>query len=135
MGKFKVGDKIRLGNGEAAEIHQIIAGSSLERTRHVLKYTDGEIGAAHWFEEELESYEAEPSVPDAISPKHYSEGMPDGIEVIDIIRAQGWDKNFYLANAAKYLLRSEHKGSKVEDLKKLMVYVQWEIDRLEAGND
>ena len=69
---------------------------------------------------------------DPVSPKHYSAGMPEGVEVIDIIRAQGWDDNFYLANATKYLLRCEHKGSKVEDLKKLLVYVGWELERLEA---
>lgn len=72
---------------------------------------------------------------DPTSPKHYSKGMPEGVEVIDVIRAQGWDDNFYLANATKYLLRCEHKGSKVEDLKKLLVYVGWELERLEADRD
>lgn len=63
-------------------------------------------------------------------PSHYSAGMPAGVEVIDVIRAQGWEDNYLLGNACKYLLRCEHKGTKKQDLEKLMVYVQWEIERL-----
>ena len=65
-------------------------------------------------------------------PEHYTKGMPDGVEVIDVIRSQGWESNFYLANAAKYLLRCEHKGNKRQDLEKMMQFVRWELDRLDG---
>lgn len=65
-------------------------------------------------------------------PEHYSKGMPEGVEVIDVIRSQGWESNFYLANAAKYLLRCEHKGNKRQDLEKMMQFVRWELDRLDG---
>ena len=65
-------------------------------------------------------------------PEHYTKGMPEGVEVIDVIRSQGWESNFYLANAAKYLLRCEHKGNKRQDLEKMMQFVQWELDRLDG---
>lgn len=65
-------------------------------------------------------------------PEHYTKGMPEGVEVIDVIRSQGWESNFYLANAAKYLLRCEHKGNKRQDLEKMMQFVRWELDRLDG---
>ena len=74
--------------------------------------------------------EAEAEFDPVDKPEHYTKGMPEGVEVIDVIRSQGWESNFYLANAAKYLLRCEHKGSKRQDLEKMMQFVQWELDRL-----
>lgn len=58
-------------------------------------------------------------------PEHY---QSDTLEVIDVIEA--FDLNFRLGNAAKYLLRAGKKNpeTKVEDLKKLIWYVQREID-------
>lgn len=59
-------------------------------------------------------------------PDHYNTGK---IEVIDVI--EDWKLNFNLGNAIKYIGRCEHKGSKVEDLKKTMWYIQRELDVLE----
>lgn len=64
---------------------------------------------------------------------HYTAGMPDGIEVIDVIRSQGWETNYYLANACKYLLRCEHKGQKESDIRKAITYLTWELERMGRG--
>lgn len=60
-------------------------------------------------------------------PSHYREGMPQGIEVIDVIRAQ--DAGFEHANVLKYILRWKYKGTPVEDLKKARQYLDWLIDK------
>lgn len=49
-------------------------------------------------------------------PSHYRGS--DGTEVIDVLRAFGLDKSFELGSAVKYLLRSERKGNKVQDIRK-----------------
>jgi hypothetical protein len=46
-------------------------------------------------------------------PSHYNAGK---IEVIDYIEDHNF--NFNLGNAIKYISRCEHKGKKVEDLRK-----------------
>lgn len=59
-------------------------------------------------------------------PSHYNMG---GIEVIDAIEA--WGLGFHLGNTVKYVARAEHKGKKLEDLKKARWYLDREIERLE----
>jgi Protein of unknwon function (DUF3310) len=56
------------------------------------------------------------------SPEHYRVG---GIETIDFIEAKGLDKDYYLGNAIKYISRANHKGNRLEDLKK----AQWYLNR------
>lgn len=59
-------------------------------------------------------------------PAHYG-GKDNPYEVIKVAEAWGFEKNAYLFNALKYLGRAGKKGSKVEDLKKLVYYVEREI--------
>lgn len=59
-------------------------------------------------------------------PKHYT-SHPSGVEVIDITEHM----NFCLGNVVKYVLRAEHKGNTLEDLKKARWYLNREIDRRE----
>jgi hypothetical protein len=67
------------------------------------------------------------SRPDPVNnPSHYTQGK---IEPIDVI--EDWKLGFCLGNAVKYIARSEHKGSKLEDLKKAAWYLAREIERLE----
>lgn len=61
-------------------------------------------------------------------PKHYT-SHPSGVEVIQITEHM----NFCLGNAIKYILRAEHKGKQIEDLKKAVWYINREIERLERG--
>lgn len=59
-------------------------------------------------------------------PNHYT-SHPSGVEVIQITEHM----NFCLGNAIKYILRAEHKGNQIQDLKKAVWYINREIARLE----
>jgi len=63
-------------------------------------------------------------------PNHYNNG---NIEVIDAI--QDWKLNFNLGNAIKYIARCEHKDNKIEDLKKAIYYIEYEIKQMEAKDE
>ena len=58
------------------------------------------------------------------SPSHYKVG---GIETIDFIEAKSLSYN--LGNVIKYLTRADHKGNKLEDLKKAQWYLNREISK------
>lgn len=66
------------------------------------------------------------------NPSHYMKGMPPGIQVIDIINAQGAD--YLHGNVIKYILRWKYKNG-VEDLKKAQQYLTWLIEREENARD
>lgn len=57
-------------------------------------------------------------------PTHYNTGKYEAIDVIE-----DWQLGFNLGNAIKYISRAEHKGNKVEDLKKAIWYINREINR------
>lgn len=63
-------------------------------------------------------------------PKHYNQGKYEPIDVIN-----DWNLNFNLGNCIKYVARHEHKGKPLEDLKKAMFYLKYEIERLEKENE
>ena len=58
-------------------------------------------------------------------PSHYKVG---GIETIDFIEAKSLSYN--LGNVVKYLTRADHKGNKLEDLKKAQWYLNREVSNL-----
>lgn len=62
------------------------------------------------------------------SPSHYRQGP---VEVIDII--EGFRLGYRLGNVIKYVLRAEHKGRAVEDLRKARWYLDREIAKREAA--
>jgi hypothetical protein len=65
--------------------------------------------------------------PDPVNnPAHYTVG---GIETIDFIEAKKLGYN--LGNVIKYLTRADHKGNKLEDLRKAQWYLTREINSLE----
>ena len=72
-------------------------------------------------------------IPDRVDmvnhPPHYKQG---GIETIDVIEA--WQLGFCLGNAVKYISRADHKGSKLEDLKKARWYLDREITNMEKAH-
>lgn len=71
--------------------------------------------------------------PDMVDrPNHYTAGMPEGVEVIDIINAQGG--GYLHGNVIKYILRWKFKNG-LEDLKKARVYLNWLIEKVEAGDE
>ena len=59
------------------------------------------------------------------SPSHYKVG---GIETIDFIEAKSLSYN--LGNVVKYLTRADHKGNKLEDLKKAQWYLNREVSKI-----
>jgi len=64
--------------------------------------------------------------PDSVNhPAHYKVG---GIETIDFIEAK--KLNYNLGNVVKYLTRADHKGNKLEDLRKAQWYLTREINSL-----
>lgn len=56
-------------------------------------------------------------------PSYYRRGS---IQVWDFIRDQGL--NFHLGNAIKYICRAGYKGSRIEDLRKAIHYLQNELE-------
>lgn len=54
-------------------------------------------------------------------PQHYTH--LDGLEAIDVCE----QLNFCLGNAVKYILRCNHKGSKEQDLRKAIWYLEREL--------
>ncbi len=61
-------------------------------------------------------------------PHHY---QSDKIEVIDVIEAFGL--GFNLGNTIKYILRSDKKYSRLEDLRKAAWYLNREIQNSTKG--
>jgi hypothetical protein len=59
------------------------------------------------------------------NPAHYTVG---GIETIDFIEAK--KLNYRLGNVVKYLTRADHKGNKIEDLRKAQWFLEREIESL-----
>jgi hypothetical protein len=62
-------------------------------------------------------------------PAHYADTVP-GIECIQVTR---W-MNFCRGNAIKYIWRAGHKNDEIEDLKKAIQYLEFEIKRIEEEN-
>lgn len=62
-------------------------------------------------------------------PKHYG-GEANPHEPIKVI--EHYDLGFCLGNAVKYILRSDKKGSQLDDLKKARWYIDREIKNMEG---
>lgn len=94
-------------------------------------FTLPEVALKYAHTEESEPEESpEPDMVDR--PNHYTAGMPEGVEVIDIINAQG--AGYLHGNVLKYMLRWKFKNG-LEDLRKARVYLNWLIEKVEAGED
>ena len=61
-------------------------------------------------------------------PQHYQ--SYGGIEAIDVI--EGFNLNFNLGNAIKYILRADKKGNKKQDLEKSLWYIKRELDKFQG---
>ena len=65
---------------------------------------------------------------DAVShPSHYTEGRK--YEPRKVIA--DWGLNFNLGNAVKYISRAGRKRDKIEDLRKAIQYIEFEIEELD----
>ena len=75
---------------------------------------------------EIEKENKDKPKPDMVNhPPHYKAG---GIETIDFIEAKGL--GYHLGNVVKYVTRADHKGNKLEDLKKAQWYLSRAIEKL-----
>ena len=65
-------------------------------------------------------------------PTYYG-GESNDYEVFKVLEAWGLDRDFYLGNVIKYVVRAGKKnpGKYKEDLEKAIVYLQKRIDSLE----
>lgn len=65
-------------------------------------------------------------------PNYYG-GQSNQYEVFKVLEAWGLDKDFYLGNVIKYVVRAGKKdpGKYKEDLQKAIVYLQKRIDSLD----
>lgn len=67
--------------------------------------------------------------PDPVnSPGHYRWLPVEAIEITELF-------NFNLGNALKYIIRADHKGKPIEDLKKARWYLDREIQRRSVESD
>jgi hypothetical protein len=73
--------------------------------------------------QQIEMFEPKPDPVN--NPAHYTVG---GIETIDFIEAKKLGYN--IGNVVKYLTRADHKGNKLEDLRKAQWYLTREINSL-----
>ena len=72
------------------------------------------------------------SIFDVVShPSHYTEGRK--YEPRKVIA--DWGLNFNLGNAVKYVARAGRKGDKIEDLRKAIQYIEFEIEELTNKED
>ena len=62
-------------------------------------------------------------------PAHYNHGA---IETINVI--EDWHLGYHLGQVIKYISRCDHKGKRLEDLRKAQWYLEREIAR-EVGSD
>ena len=60
------------------------------------------------------------------TPTHYSRYDPQPIVVIE-----KWGLGYHLGNVVKYIVRANHKGDRVRDLRKAMWYLKRQIQLLE----
>lgn len=157
--QFQVGDWVKVRgrgddwDGSVCVITKILNVSELLGQLYGVNIETGnETGPAHFFEGDLEATEApghkalaDYAVADVKAtqaifesavkkeavkhPAHYG-GGDNPYEAIKVIEA--WGLGFNLGNALKYLARAGKKGNKVEDLNKLIQYVQFEIAKEEA---
>lgn len=116
----------RLHTGETYIIRDVTPNYSKVRTEagHIV---GGSFG--NW---RFEAVEESVPVPehDAVNhPNHYTDAVP-GIECIDVVK----HFNFCRGNAIKYIWRAGAKGDAVEDLRKAIKNLEFEIERLEALN-
>lgn len=113
------GGVIGLGSVEDPVVLQVISGSQLETLSHV--HND----EGHCIKNRF----GPPcgTVDPVDHPPHYT-WLPAGVEVIDITECF----SFVLGNVLKYVMRADHKGKPIEDLKKARWYLDREIAHREA---
>lgn len=137
MSKFKVGDKVRIkpecrkgvgypddlppGEGEITGLRQD-GRFTVFQVEFYSGLTDD------LYDDEMELVEA--PAEDPISPSYYQ--FPNGVQVRDIskyLTSFGGQALQYVARSAR--LDGNNKGDRIENLRKAIEFIQWEIERIE----
>lgn len=141
--RYKAGDVVDVGDIEDGDFARIIEADEAQAEPYRIMWLkedgqDDEESYFRWADHEIRGHHlftldpAPTASVDVVNhPQHYSEGMPEGVAVIDVIQAQGAD--FLHGNVIKYILRWKWKNG-VEDLKKARTYLGWLIEQEEAKN-
>ena len=123
MSKFKVGDTIRLiGSPKAEGIIDLVDGTF----GYQVLWVNAEARAFHSQQWVDRYYEL---VPTEKAPAHYVEGRT--IEPRSVVK--DWELNWNLGNALKYVARCGRKGDAVEDLRKAITFLEFEIEDREGN--
>jgi hypothetical protein len=75
----------------------------------------------------VKSGQVEVDAPEADTVNHPAHYRTGGIETIDFIEAK--NLNYHLGNVVKYITRADHKGDRLENLKKAQWYLNREIEK------
>jgi hypothetical protein len=57
------------------------------------------------------------------------------MDCLDVTEALGFNQHHYIASAFAYIWRCLRKGSKVDDLRKAIFYLQREVDRCSSSSE
>lgn len=116
---------------------RILNANTLEYQRYFVPWPNLAVGEKIWnvYKKERAVKEAEVKLSPVLSPHGWSDpvqspshyDLPGGIQVIDLIRGE----SFLRGNIIKYVMRAPHKQNELEDMKKALRYLTWEIERLE----
>lgn len=121
---FKVGQGVTYLDGTLGRVESVGAES------FSVIWDDGEFSTHPYDTNEVSTLKLVSVNLDPVNnPTHYQH--PSGIEVIDITRHE----SFLRGNVIKYVLRAPYKGNEVEDIKKALKYLTWELERLEKQSD
>lgn len=126
MSEFPLGKELTI-EGVLYGITSKNSNTDLNSTLYTLLEIDGLRVRKYYHDELLKALNPESDMVN--NPTHYQH--PSGIEVIDITRHE----SFLRGNVLKYVLRAPYKGNEVEDIKKALKYLTWELERLEKQSD
>lgn len=129
-------DNIGFRKGDVVEVDDPVPDHQGDvRARGITTLRDGEVTVGWISLSDLDPVPDEPATEtteatdDPVAhPNHYN-SHPSGVEVIEITKHM----NFCLGNVVKYVLRCDHKGKAIEDLKKARQYLDIEIAMREAA--
>jgi len=95
------------------------------KNKRLMQAADGSRDVHPFLDTPVQIEMFEPKADPVNHPAHYKVG---GIETIDFIEAK--KLNYNIGNVVKYLTRADHKGNKLEDLRKAQWYLTREINAL-----
>ena len=128
MSEFKVGDRIRWTRTTGVVREGNLGTVTHIGERHggaVYADVDGKQGAWLWAGEGAKRIEKVETASDDVNhPKHYTQYPVEVIEITERL-------SFLMGNIVKYVLRADHKGEPLKDLRKAEWYLRREIARRE----